>query len=442
MNRKIRKFLIIILTIVLSIPLTGMPNSKMSVYAASNVSTNNSTNQIKSYSATKLSTKKKKITKKKATKKKVTPTPKPTMTPTPTLIPTPTPTPVPTDSLATAYSNYFLLGVATPDRILNDSTTRSIVLKQFRTITMENETKPAYLLDYNTNRSDPTKYNTNPAVNLSNVNRYLSMAKQYGLQLRFHTLVWHSQTPRWFFAENYSKDANAPLVSRDIMLQRMENYIRQIMECAKKYPGVIYAWDVVNEAIEPGDNMPNGYRSKNSLWYQVIGEDFVEKAFTYARKYSYDKAGLFYNDYNEYDTTKSFYIYNMLKGLKAKGLVDGIGMQSHISMDNPTINQYEQAVLKYASLGLEINVTELDMNNNQNSSDVFQVQAERYKAFFQMLLRLKKDGSANITHVTFWGLRDSDSWLTGLTGQTNYPLLFDASGNKKPAYDAIMSLVQ
>lgn len=440
MNKKFQKTLIILLTLVLAFPLTYLSGSNLSVFASGKNNINSTHGEL-SYSIKKSTKAKKKVVKKKKKSTKIL-TPKPTLAPTATPTPAPTPTPVPTDSIATAYSNYFALGVATPARLLNDATTRSVVVKQFRTITMENETKPDALLDYNTCSSNPSLYNTNPAVRLGSFENYLKIAKQYGLTLRFHTLVWHSQTPRWFFAENYSKDANAPLVKREIMLQRMENYIKQIMECAKKYPDVIYAWDVVNEAIEPADGLSNGLRTKSSLWYQVVGDDFVEKAFTFARKYSYDKAGLFYNDYSEYSANKLYYIYNMLKSLKDKGLIDGMGMQSHINMENPTIDQYEAAVLKYASLGLEINVTELDMHNNKNDSATLQLQADRYKALFQMLLKLKKSSSANITHVTFWGLRDSDSWLTWFNKETSYPLLFDASCNKKPAYDALMSLVQ
>ncbi|MHB8127477.1 MAG: endo-1,4-beta-xylanase [Mobilitalea sp.] len=344
-------------------------------------------------------------------------------------------------SIAKAYSDYFTIGAATSDRVLSNALTKAVVLHQFSTITMENEMKPNAMLDYVTNSSNPAKYNTSPALNLSKLDKYLKFAQDNGLKVRFHTLVWHSQTPSWFFKENYSMSSGAKLVSKEIMLQRMESYIKQIMEYTKNYPNVIYGWDVVNEAIETGHGKPNGYRSNDSLWYQVIGEEFVEKAFTYARKYSYDDAGLFYNDYSEYDLTKRTAIYNMLKKLKDKELIDGMGMQSHIDMGHPTLSNYEAALKAYGSLGLEINITELDMHNTNNTDSALATQATRYKALFEILLRLKKDGTANITNVTFWGVLDSSSWLTSFKGQTSYPLLFDKSGQPKPAYDALINLV-
>lgn len=339
-------------------------------------------------------------------------------------------------TLADAYSDYFTIGAATSDSVLNSSLTKSIVLSQFNTITMENEMKPISLLDYRTNAADPATHNTSPALNFTNLDKYLKFAQDNGLKVRFHTLVWHSQTPRWFFTENYSTAVNAPLVSKEIMLKRMESYIMQIMQYTKKYPDVIYAWDVVNEAIEG-----SGYRTIGSLWYQIIGEDFVEKAFEYARKYSYDKAGLFYNDYSTYDTTKRNTIYNMVKKLKDKGLIDGIGMQSHINMNYPSLSAYEDTIKKFAELGVQINITELDMHNNLNTEAALKQQAARYKALFEILVRLKKNGTANINSVTFWGVLDSASWLTRQMNETSYPLLFDRNGLPKPAFDALIDLV-
>lgn len=339
-------------------------------------------------------------------------------------------------SLADAYSDYFTIGAATSDSVLNNPLTKSIVLSQFNTITMENEMKPNSLLDYRTNSTNPATYNTSPALNFTNLEKYLKFAQDNGLKVRFHTLVWHSQTPRWFFTENYTTTVNAPLVSKEIMLKRMESYIKQIMQYTKNYPDVIYAWDVVNEAIEG-----SGYRTNGSLWYQVIGEDFVEKAFEYARKYSYDKAGLFYNDYSTYDTTKRNTIYNMVKKLKDKGLIDGIGMQSHIDMNYPSLSAYEDTIKKFSELGVQINITELDMHNTLNTEAALKQQAARYKALFEILVRLKRNGTANITSVTFWGVLDSGSWLTNFKRETSYPLLFDKNGLPKPAFDALIDLV-
>ncbi len=344
-------------------------------------------------------------------------------------------------SLAEAYKDYFDIGIAVTDPELYAEASKTLILNQFSTFTMGNEMKPDALLDHSTSSLDPKKYNLSPAIKTANLERYLKYAKDNGMQVRFHTLVWHSQTPRWFFTENYSNAANAPLVSKKVLLQRMENYIRQVMECCSKYPGVIYAWDVVNEAVEPNHNQKNGYRVTDSLWYQIAGEEFVEKAFEYARKYSYDDSKLYYNDYNTYESRRTTAIYQIASKLKDKGLIDGIGMQSHITMDYPSISSYETALRKFAGLGLEINVTELDMHNTQNTAAAYEKQAVRYADLFRLLVKLKKEGIP-ITNVTFWGISDAYTWLTGLHRVTSYPLLFDGDFNPKAAFYKLLEVVK
>ena len=344
-------------------------------------------------------------------------------------------------SLAEAYRDYFDIGIAVTDTELYSEPNKTLIQNQFSTFTMGNEMKSDALLDHATSSSDPKKYNLSPAIKTANLERYLQYAKDNNMKVRFHTLVWHSQTSRWLFTENYSKAGNAPLVSKEVLLKRMENYIRQVMECTSKYPGVIYAWDVVNEAVEPNHNQKNGYRVSDSLWYQIAGEEYVEKAFEYARKYSYDDAKLYYNDYNTYESRRTNAIYNMASKLKDKGLIDGIGMQSHITMDYPSISSYETALRKFASLGLEINVTELDMHNTQNTATAFEKQAVRYADLFKVLVKLKKEGIP-ITNVTFWGISDWDTWLTAHNKVTSYPLLFDVDFNPKPAFYQILDVVK
>ena len=345
-------------------------------------------------------------------------------------------------SIAKAFKDYFDIGAALSGRILYSDPTNVLVLHQFSTITFDGEMKPEYLLDHATSISNLNTYNLSPSINTNKMKEYLQYAMDNGLKVRFHTLVWHQQTPRWFFAVDYSTDPAASLVTKEVMLTRLENYIKQVMACASNYPGVIYAWDVVNEAIESSHNMPNGYRATDSLWYQIIGEEYVEKAFEYARKYSYDTAPLFYNDYNTYQLTKRTAIFNMVSMLKGKGLIDGIGMQSHIDMGYPTLSDYEAAVRKFAELGLEINITELDMHNNQNTAAALEQQAIRYGDLFEILTRLKVQGIANITNVTFWGILDSDSWLTNHRGETSYPLLFDKYAEPKAAFYKLIDLVK
>lgn len=456
LKMKTKKLLVSCLTAVLAIsfttpsmgPALASANQSASSSEAKITTSSNGDILLQSYAkATPTPKVKKKVkatpTPKPSKKKKPTPKPtkkpKATATPKPTATSTPTPAPVvDLDSLKSVYSPYFKIGAATPDIALYKSVTKNLISKHFNSITMENEMKPDSLININKSASDSTKYYTTPAVNLNKLDKYLRYAQDNNLQIRFHTLVWHSQTPKAFFTENYTQ--SGPLVSREVMLQRMESYIQQIMEYTKQYPGVIYAWDVVNEAIDPGHGAPNGYRKNDSLWYQVVGEDFVEMAFTYARKYSYDDSKLFYNDYGEFEPAKKIHISNMLKKLKEKGLVDGMGMQSHIDMSYPSTNQFESAIRTYNDLGLEVHITELDMHNNKNTPDALQMQADRYRSLFEMFVKLRKEG-VNLTSVTFWGIIDSDSWLTGFRKETSYPLLFDASGNPKPCFDSIKGVV-
>ena len=195
------------------------------------------------------------------------------------------------------------------------------------------------------------------------------------------------------------------------MLQRLENYIKNVMNLIEEtYPDVeIYAWDVVNEAVDPNTSTgmrnpgSNNVTSGNSLWMQTVGKDFIEKAFEYARKYAPAGCKLFYNDYNEYEDRKSDLIYDILANLKSKNLIDGMGMQSHWTMEYPSINMFETAVRKYNKLGLEIHLTEIDMRQPNNDSYSLNAQAARYKTFINKAVELKKEGM-NITAIIFWVL--------------------------------------
>ncbi|HBI73001.1 MAG TPA: glycoside hydrolase [Lachnospiraceae bacterium] len=335
-------------------------------------------------------------------------------------------------SLKEIYKDYFTIGFATTVYEASESR-QGLMTEQFSSFTIGNELKPDSLLDYEKSISDP-KYDDNPQVTFKNVEYLLEFAKKANLPLRGHTLVWHSQTPRWLFTEGYSKGENAPLVSKELMLKRLENYIKNVLSYLQtNYPGVIYCWDVVNEAIEVGDGEPGFYRSKESYWYQIIGPEFVEKAFEYARKYADPEVKLFYNDYNTEQVIKMNAIIDLVQDLKSKGLIDGIGLQSHIGIDSPSIADIENSIRKYAELGLEIHITELDMYLTDNSEEAFAKQASRYKRLFLVLQHLKKQNLANITNVTFWGLSDETSWLNK-PSVPNYPLLFDKYLIQKPAF--------
>jgi endo-1,4-beta-xylanase len=344
-------------------------------------------------------------------------------------------------SLKEVYSSYFNIGCATTANEIAPKPAKELVRKQYNCITPGNELKPDSVLDYDATIAYMKKNNedqTNPQVNIRAAKTILEFAKDNDIPVRGHTLVWHAQTPDWFFKKNYSKDFGAAWASKEVMLQRLENYIKNLMALLKKtYPTVkFYAWDVVNEAVDPNTSTgmrnpgSNNTTSGNSSWMKTVGETYIVKAFSYARKYAPKSCKLFYNDYNEYEAKKSEFIIKILKELKAKGLIDGMGMQSHWTMDYPSINMFETAARKYDALGLEIQLTELDMKQPDNSTSTLSSQASRYKLLMNKVIALKKEG-VNITAVILWGITDRTSWLGG------YPLLFDGEYKAKPAFYAI-----
>lgn len=337
-------------------------------------------------------------------------------------------------SLKEIYKDKFYVGVALPSNYLSAPDIANLVVSQFSSMTCENEMKPDYILDRTQSQANGDE--ECPAINMKNAEPALKFAEENGLKMRFHVLVWHSQTPRWFFTEGYSTDENARYVTREVMLARMENYIKQVMEYVNtNYPGVVYAWDVVNEAIS-GNDRADGIRVSDNIWYDVVGPDYVEMAFKFAGNYVADGQKLFYNDYGTYDKTKIMHVRDLVQRMRDQNIrIDGIGMQDHVSLTEPTILDYQYAINKYADMGLEVQVTELDINNTDNSEEAQKKLAARYKALFTIINNVKDKSTADITSVTFWGLTDSQSWLNK-PNQPNYPLLFDKDLKPKLAFFA------
>jgi endo-1,4-beta-xylanase len=201
----------------------------------------------------------------------------------------------------------------------------------------------------------------------------------------------------------------------------------------------VYAWDVVNEAFQENGTIRKGgfnASSGESAWTLVYGDDsYIDQAFTYAKKYAPANSRLFYNDYNEYTPAKRDAIYNMANRLKSKNLIDGIGMQSHLSVSWSDMTLYKQALQKYSSLGLEMQVTELDLTQSDQSDAGIKAQTDKYTSIMQALVDAKKSG-ANITSVVFWGITDGTSWR-----KEGHPLLFDANYNAKPVLYSIENLI-
>ena len=278
---------------------------------------------------------------------------------------------------------------------------------------------------------------TNVLINEELLNKMLKLACDNGLKLRGHTLVWHNQTPDWFFREGFS--SNGAYVSKDVMRLRMESYIKNVLTyCQTNYPGVVYAWDVANEVVtDEGD-----FRKK-STWYQVYGdESYITDAFTFARKYADKDVKLFLNDYNEYNVEKRDKLYSILKNLYQAGICDGMGMQSHYLMDYPTLATVKVAIQKYNQIDpgkIEIQLTELDIHNTHRDAEAQQELANKYGMLFKMLTDCKRNHKINITGVTFWGVTDADTWLTEFRGETSYPALFGSDYAAKSSYFAVLN---
>lgn len=339
-------------------------------------------------------------------------------------------------SLSFNYDDKFKVGVALSERDFLNEDKRKLVSYHFNSITCENEMKAELTLDRAaTLAKGDEKY---PVINMDRAEAALSFAKENNLKMRGHTLVWYSQTPRWFFTVGFDDSPDATFVSKEVMLARMENYIKQVIEYVNtNYPGIIYAWDVVNEAIEVSEGHVDGLRMKNNYWYEVIGDEYIEYAFTFARKYASKDQKLFYNDYSTYDKDKLFAICKLIKKLQEKNLIDGMGMQSHLQLIYPTITDYQYAIEKYGQLGIEIQITELDIDNTDNTKEGQELLAIRYKNIFKVLLNCLEKKSANITSITFWGLSDDRSWLNK-PDKTSYPLLFDKDLNPKDAFFGVL----
>ncbi len=328
------------------------------------------------------------------------------------------------------YQDYFIMGVETPNSLLKSSAHSDLMKKEFNSITLENECKPENLFDEAASKSDIAKYNESPAVKFNTIEPALKFCKENGMKMRGHTLIWHNQTPNWVFYNDY--DESKGLAGRDLMLKRMESYIKQVLEYTEKnYPGVINTWDVVNEAIN--DNDAGDLRG--TKWKETIGDDYIEKAYEFARKYAGKNVKLYYNDYNEYVPNKQNGIIKALKPVLEAGNIDGIGMQSHLGASWPGIELYMSAVKKYAEAGFSIQVTELDIEKS-DAEDWEETQKNYYYELMKNLIAAKEDG-VNIESVTFWGISDEYSWKSH-----TLPLLFNKDLSKKGAFEGVAAAAQ
>lgn len=346
-------------------------------------------------------------------------------------------------------------GVCVPMAALSDGERMAIVKEQFNSVTMENEMKPNTLLGNKPVIGEdgfPVLSFTVPDMMLKEIKAYNDTADRDGrkIMVRGHVLVWHSQTPEWFFHEEYNVDK--PYVDKQTMLARMENYIRQVMEHYEgedsEYRGMIYAWDVVNEAVNDTDG---GMRTDSS-WFRVFYSfDYVEWAFVYANRYAPAHIRLFYNDYNDIHPKKSDGICKLIEQIKSnpEARIDGMGMQGHYDMNFSDV-LFKQSVRKYAAVVDEIQITELDLKastgfDGTGMEEEYQKQADVYKSLYDAVKSLKQEG-VPITAIVFWGTDDRHSWLQSANAaggsadgtRVQCPLLFDKDYEKKPAFWAFV----
>lgn len=316
------------------------------------------------------------------------------------------------------YKDYFLIGVAVaPNNLEGDE--GELIKKHFNSLTAENVMKPALI------HPQEDTYNWGPA------DQIVEWAEANGLKMRGHTLCWHGQTGAWMFVDSLGKPA-----SKELALKRLEDHIKTVVS---HYKGRIYAWDVLNEVITDNDTAKSPYRM--TPWLRLCGEEYIAKIFQWAHEADPD-AILVYNDYNTENPGKRDRIYTMVKGLLDAGVpVHAIGMQAHDELGNPTEENLRATIDKFSSLGLQLQVTELDISIYADRNDTIgvgftpereQKQIDLYKMEFNVY-REKKDV---IKGVTFWNVSDRRSWRDSRRGPQGkvYPLLFDENLKPKKAF--------
>ena len=327
--------------------------------------------------------------------------------------------------LKDAFKGYFKIGTALSGGEFRKAEVQELTLKHFNSVTCENEMKPDSTLDQAACQSIGNNVNTQVKLS-TDARSILAFCEENHIPMRGHVIAWYSQTPGWFFREGFNN--NGAIVSVDVMNQRLESFIKNLFELiAHDYPDLeIYAWDMCNEAFT--DSNPSTMRSgSQSNWIAVYGdESYIYKAFEYGQKYKPEGCMLCYNDYNEYDDGKLAAISAMCKDLYEKGLLDAIGMQSHLTVGNPTIEKYRKALDTYASIGCPIMITELDVQaRNGNTAEQIEYYTELFEAY--------GDYKDSIEAVVFWGTQDSASWRPN-----GNPLLFANGYQPKDVFYAVV----
>jgi endo-1,4-beta-xylanase len=321
-----------------------------------------------------------------------------------------------------------------------DKVSDEIVIQQFNTISPEN------ILKWGLVHPEPDRYDFEPA------DRYVAFGQAHGMKVIGHNLVWHQQTPAWVFAGSDGQPA-----TRETLLARMQEHITKV---AGRYRGRIHGWDVVNEAFDEDGNI------RKSPWSTGVGEDFILKAFEFARAAD-PQAELYYNDYNLWKPAKRAAALRLVKQLRDRGLrIDAIGEQGHWALATPSIDEIDKTITDIAGAGVKAMITELDIEmlprdpkmfgadlatrqEFKDKTDIYknglppeqqQQLAKRYADAFALFLK-RRD---MLTRITFWGVSDAHTWLNNfpVPGRTNHPLLWDRQGQPKPAFNAVVEVLK
>ena len=391
-------------------------------------------------------------------------------------------------SVTESLGNGSIAGTAIMSSEIKDDTLMELVEKHFNAVTFGNELKPDALFNYQIGQSvGYTKITFQgkelkvPVVNDKNENLDFSRADEMlekilewnnanpnnKIRVRGHVLVWHSQTPEWFFHEDYN--VAKPYVDKETMNRRLEWFISSVFDhyfgeaANKKYAGLFYGWDVVNEAVngntyrddkvisDASDTSTSDTRhGSNSMWWRVYkSNEFIINAFKYANKYAPKNVELYYNDFGETDNTKCEGIVKLINDVKsADGTrLDAFGMQAHYNVDGFSAAQFKSVAKKYAQAAGKVQLTELDFKASSTYDGTAATKESEYtkmaychKNLYEAIKALKEEG-ANVSGITVWGVIEPNSWLHsqsnlggGASGSAQCPLLFDGNYKAKPAY--------
>lgn len=344
-------------------------------------------------------------------------------------------------SIAKHYESSFLIGAAVEPHQL-EGVQGEIIKHHYTSIVAENAMKPISLQP----REGDFRF--------QEADKIANFAREHNLSLRFHTLVWHKQIPQRLFLDKNGKrmigetDQQKREANKSLLLDRLYTHIKTVVE---RYKDVVDSWDVVNEVIADQATNPRGMRE--SEWYQLTGDEYIHVAFNSARKYAGEDSKLYINDYNTEVSPKRDHLYNLVNELLEDNVpIDGVGHQAHIQINWPSISDMRQSFSMFADLGLDNQVTELDVSlynwpptpAYSQYEDIpierFIDQADRYEELFS----LYRDLDANLSNVTFWGVADNHTWLNDRAREYNNgvgvdaPFVFDINYKVKPSYWWIM----